>query len=107
MWPLSYYSKRKKMEHKTVLFKRISSMCLENMYPPLLMKEPVSPPGKGEHLHLKEAHYRVRIREGDEWKTAFSCPLESFQFKVMLFGLQGSNSSKYCMSICIRGSLYT
>lgn len=32
----------------------------------------------------------MRIKEGDEWKTAFNCPLGSFQFKVMPFDLQGA-----------------
>lgn len=32
----------------------------------------------------------MRINEGDEWKIAFNCPLGSFQFKVMMFDLQGA-----------------
>lgn len=32
----------------------------------------------------------MRIKEGDECKTAFNCRLGSFQFKVMPFGLQGA-----------------
>lgn len=32
----------------------------------------------------------MRIREGVEWKMAFNCPLGSYQFQVMLFGLQGA-----------------
>lgn len=41
-------------------------------------------------MDLREAYYRVRIREGDEWKTAFNCLLGCFQFKVLLFRLQGA-----------------
>lgn len=32
----------------------------------------------------------MRIKEGNKWKTAFNCPLGSYRFKVMPFGLQGT-----------------
>lgn len=41
-------------------------------------------------LDLREAYYMMRIKEGDEWKTVFNCPLGCFQFWVMPFGLQGA-----------------
>ncbi|ETE57834.1 hypothetical protein L345_16448, partial [Ophiophagus hannah] len=41
-------------------------------------------------LDFRKAYYQVCIRKGDEWKTAFNCPLESFQFKFMPFRLQGA-----------------
>uniref|UniRef100_A0A3P9MBI2 Gypsy retrotransposon integrase-like protein 1 n=1 Tax=Oryzias latipes TaxID=8090 RepID=A0A3P9MBI2_ORYLA len=36
---------------------------------------------------LLNAYYLVRIREGDEWKTAFNTPLGHFEYLVMPFGL--------------------
>lgn len=41
-------------------------------------------------LDLREAYYWVWVKEGDKWKTAFNCPLGSYQFRVMPFGLQGA-----------------
>ena len=36
---------------------------------------------------LKDAYHRLRIREGDEWKTAFRCRYGHFEYQVMPFGL--------------------
>lgn len=41
-------------------------------------------------IDLREAYSRVRIKEGDEYKTTFNCLLECFQFQVLTFGLCGA-----------------
>jgi hypothetical protein len=38
-------------------------------------------------LDVREAYHRVRIRKGDEWKTAFRTRYGHFEYTVMLFGL--------------------
>ena len=38
-------------------------------------------------MDLQWEYNNVRIKEGDEWKAAFSMPEELFELMVMFFGL--------------------
>lgn len=38
-------------------------------------------------LDLKDAYYRIRIKKGDEWKTAFYTWYSYYKYLVILFGL--------------------
>jgi len=38
-------------------------------------------------LDLKDRYHLLRIREGDEWKTAFRTRYSHFEYKVMPLGL--------------------
>jgi hypothetical protein len=38
-------------------------------------------------LDVREVYYRIRIREGDKWKTAFCIRYSYFEYMVMPFGL--------------------
>ena len=41
-------------------------------------------------MDIQWGYYNVRIKEGDEWKAAFSCHLGLFEPLVMFFGLTNS-----------------
>ncbi len=38
-------------------------------------------------LNLTNAYHQMRIKEGDEWKTAFRIPYGHFKYQVISFGL--------------------
>lgn len=74
-------------------YRGLNAVCQEPLYPLPLMMDLLTTLATGTiftKLDLREAYYRVRIRPGDEWKTTFNCPLGSYQFQVMPFGLQGA-----------------
>lgn len=90
--PVLFKEKKDGILRLCVDFCGINRVCVENMYPVPLMENLLAHLAKGEvftKLDLREAYYRVRIKQGDEWKTAFNCPLHSYQFRVIPFGLQG------------------
>lgn len=43
-------------------------------------------------LDLRNVHHLVRIRDRDEWKTAFKTPLGHFEYCVMAFGLTNASA---------------
>ena len=44
-------------------------------------------------MDLQWGYNNVRIKEGDEWKAAFSIPEGSFELTVMFFGLTNSSAT--------------
>jgi hypothetical protein len=43
-------------------------------------------------LDLKEIYYRIRIKKGNEWKTAFRIRYGHFKYKMMPFGLANASA---------------
>ncbi|XP_059827473.1 heat shock factor protein 5-like [Hypanus sabinus] len=67
-----------------------NSITIMNKYPLPLINSTFKPLHGAtifSKLDLRSAHHLVRIREGDEWKTAFNTPLGHFEYLVMPFGL--------------------
>jgi hypothetical protein len=63
---------------------------VKNWYPILLVSEMLDRLLKAaifSKLDLRDAYYRLWIKEGDEWKTAFKTRYGHFEYLVMLFGL--------------------
>lgn len=71
-------------------YRPLNNITIKNKYPlPLLSSsfEPLASASIFTKLDLRNAYYLVRMREGDEWKTAFNTHLGQFEYLVMPFGL--------------------
>lgn len=67
-------------------------MSVEPLYPLPLMKDlaTLTTGWIFTKLDLREVYYQMRVKKDDEWKTTLNCPLGSYKFLVMPFGLQGA-----------------
>ena len=66
---------------------------VKNNYPLPLISDLIDSIGKKKmftKMDLCWGYNNVRIKEGDEWKAAFSMPEESFEPTVMFIGLTNS-----------------
>jgi len=71
-------------------YRNLNKLMILNKYPlPLMgeLKDRVAGAKIFTKLDLKDRYHLLRIREGDEWKTAFRTRYGHFEYKVMPFGL--------------------
>lgn len=71
-------------------YRGLNDITVKNKYPLPLMDSAFSSLHEAaifSKLDLRNAYHLVRIKEGDEWKTAFNTPLGHFEYLVMPFGL--------------------
>ncbi|KAJ8253828.1 hypothetical protein COCON_G00204400, partial [Conger conger] len=71
-------------------YRELNNITVRNKYPLPLMDSAFHPLHEATiftKLDLRNAYHLVRIREGDEWKTAFNTSLGHFEYLVMPFGL--------------------
>lgn len=71
-------------------YRGLNAITIPDRYPLPLFKETLRQLSKARwftKLDVKSAFHRIRIREGDEWLTAFRCRLGLFEWLVTPFGL--------------------
>lgn len=71
-------------------YRSLNDITVKNRYPlPLLTSafELLQEATIFTKLDLRNAYHLVRIKEGDEWKTAFNTPTGHYEYLVMPFGL--------------------
>ena len=71
-------------------YRGLNAITIPDRYPLPLFKETLRNLSKAcwfTKLDVKSAFHRIRVREGDEWMTAFRCRLGLFEWLVTPFGL--------------------
>ena len=72
------------------------NLIIWNQYPLPLIGELLDCLGQAKQftqLDLTNAYHRIRIRKGNEWKTAFRTRYNYFEYQVMLFGLSNAQAT--------------
>ena len=81
-------------------YQYLNSWTIKNNYPLPLISDLIDSIGKKKvfmKMDLWWGYNNVRIKEGDEWKAAFSMPEGSFEPMVMFFGLTNSPTTFQAM----------
>ena len=79
-----------------VNYRGLNNITIKNRYPLLLVGESLDCLGRAKQftqLDLTSAYHQMRIKEGDEWKTAFRTRYGHFEYQVMPFGLTNAPGS--------------
>ena len=79
---------------------QLNKLTIINKYPlPLMteLRERVAGATVFTKLDLKDSYHLIRIRKGDEWKTAFRTRYSHYEYKVMLFGFVNAPSAFQAM----------
>lgn len=85
-----FVEKKDKTLRPCIDFRGINDITVKNKYPLPLIDSAFGPLHQAtvfSKLDLRNAYHLIRIKEGDEWKTAFNTPLGHFEYLVMPFGL--------------------
>lgn len=88
--PILFVPKKGGKLRLCVDYRGLNEVTVKNRAPLPLINEVLDRLGEAAimtKLDLKDAYHRLRIREGDEWKTAFRCKYGHFEYLVMPFGL--------------------
>jgi len=71
-------------------YRGLNKITIKNRYPLPLISEILDRASGAKFfskIDIKDAYYRIRIYEGDEWKTAFRTRYGLFKYLIMPFGL--------------------
>ena len=91
--PVLFTQKKDGSLRLCVNFRGLNKITKKDCYPLPRISDLLNSPRRARiftKIDLRHAYHLVRIREGDEWKTAFRTRYGSFEWSVMPFGLTNS-----------------
>jgi len=71
-------------------YRALNEVTKKDRHPLPLISEALDRLGGAKYLtklDIKDAYHKIRMREGDKWKTTFSTKLGTYEYLVMPFGL--------------------
>ena len=77
-------------------YRGLNMITIKNRYPLPLVDESIdrlTMAKRYTQLNLTAAYHRLRIRKGDEWKTAFRTRYGHFEYQVLPFGLTNASAT--------------
>ena len=96
-----FFVKKKNGElHPVIDYRALNNITVKNRYPLPLINEMLNRFAHAKifsKIDLRGAYNLVRIREGDEWKTAFCCRFGHYEYRVMPFGLTNAPAVFQCL----------
>ena len=94
--PVLFVKKKDRSLCMVVDYRRLNTAMRKDRYPLPRINDLLEQLGKASvftKINLRNAYHLLRIRDRDEWKTAFRTCYGSFKFLVMPFGLTNAPSS--------------
>ena len=88
--PILFVKKKDGSLRLCVDYRGLNAVTKKDRYPLPLIGEALDRLSTAKHytkLDIKDAYHNIRIRDGDEWKTAFKTRYGLFEYTVMPFGL--------------------
>jgi len=92
-YPILFIPKKDGTKRLCVDYRQLNEITRWDSYPLPLIGELQDRLGQAKwfiSLDLKEAYYWVRMKEGEEWKTAFRTRYGHYEYTVMSFGLKNA-----------------
>ena len=94
--PVFFVGKKDRGKHMVIDYRRLNKQTVKNNYPLPLITDLVDSMGNKRlftKMDLQWGYNNVCIKEGDEWKTAFTTHVESFGSNVLWNDKFASNIS--------------
>jgi hypothetical protein len=88
--PILFAKKKDGSLRLCIDYQGLNKVTVKNRHPLPLIAESLERLAQAKiytKLDIRDAYHRIRIKEGDKWKTAFCTRYSYFKYIVMLFSL--------------------